>query len=189
MTRRNSGIVPVREPNGRLSRASQEDVAAVSPGVVKRLRDAALRGAADAEWGTELGRLFLTGTLPAELYEAGKRWGRLVTAYHKAIGASPPYAKPQTFERYESSADPDDGSAEGQKRLQHDRAIIEDMREAHAVLIGAGLLAERAVRAVCEANESAVGAVGSAALDRGLYWLASHWQLTQASRKPNVRSA
>jgi hypothetical protein len=41
-----------REPNGRVQ-CQEPDI---SPGEVRRLRDAALRGLRDAEWASELGR-------------------------------------------------------------------------------------------------------------------------------------
>lgn len=179
-------LVPVREPNGRLSRASEDAVGAISPVAVKRLRDAALRGMADAEWGTEAGRLYLDGKINGPSFEAAKRWNRLVAAYHRAIGATQPYPKAMSFKRSEPSHEPSEESDAGKKQIKRDKQIIDDMREAHAVLLlGAGKIAEHAVRAVCEENETTVGTTGLDGLQRGLGWLAQHWGLTE-SRK-NVR--
>jgi hypothetical protein len=182
---RKNKIVPVREPNGRLSRASEDAVKAVSPVAIRRLRDAAIRGMADAEWGTEIGRLYLEGKLNEASYEAGKRWNRLVAAYHKAIGATPPYPKAIAFKRAEPSHEPHEDSDAGKKQIARDKDIIADMREAHAVLLGAGKIAEYAVRSTCEENEAPVGSIGLDGLQRGLAWLAQHWGLTE--QRKNVR--
>ena len=152
----------------------------VAPAELVRLRDAVARGLRDPMWGTELGRLFLEGKLTAEEYEAGRRWGRLVTAYHKAAGIRAPYAKAMPIYRVEPSVEPDSESEEGQRRTRRDQDIIVDMQEAHAVLAsGAGILAERAVRSLCEANELPIGVVGLDSLRHGLRWLGHHWHLTK----------
>ena len=48
-------LTPIREPSGRLSRATEQEIDAVAPAIVRRLRDAAARGerteAADAYLG------------------------------------------------------------------------------------------------------------------------------------------
>jgi hypothetical protein len=183
-----SMLVPVREPNGRLQRPTADAIEAVSPAVVKRLRDAAVLGMRDAEWGTELGRLFLMGEIAGPDFTAGKRWGNLVVAYHLAIGAKPPYPKAMSFERRNPSPEPDAESDKAKQKLKTEIAIIDDMREAHAVLIGAGMLAERAVRAICEQNDASVGIFGIANLQRGLAWLALHWGLSQQSKKHGEKS-
>lgn len=182
--RKGSGMTIVREPSGRLSRAVDAALAVAAPGEIKRLRDAALRGMADEEWGTELGRLFLTGKIDAVQYATGKKWGRLIVEYHRAIGCPPPYPKSGYFlDQMDKGAEPDPDSEEGKKRAKKARQVIDAMMEAHAVLFGAGKLAEYAVRAVCEANEAAVGEVGMNALSRGLDWLAEHWGLTSTTKR------
>ena len=180
------GLVPVREPTGRLSRASQAAVDAISPNEARRLRDAALIGLRAPEWATEIGRLYLEGKINHICFEAGKRWGRLVVAYHRAMGAKPPYPRSMTFDRVDPSPEPDADSPEGKRQAQNARAIIADMREAHAVLFGAGMLAERAVRNVCETNEIPVGVMGLANLRRGLEWLAEYWQLTKPLKREHT---
>lgn len=177
------GLTPVREPSGRLSRASAAAVDAVSPAEAKRLMVAALAGVQAQEWGTEIGRLFLAAKVDQYEFEAGKRWGRLVVAYHQSIGARPPYPKAMIFNRVDPSPEPDPDSEAGKRRTKDAKNIIADMREAHGVLIGAGKLAEHAVRSVCESNESPVGVVGLENLQKGLNWLASHWGLVPQTRK------
>jgi hypothetical protein len=186
--KKKSVLVPVREPNGRLRRPTAQAINAVSPAVLKRMRDAALIGLRDQEWGTELGRLFLQDEIEPYEYAAGKRWGSLVEAYHRATGA-PPF-KSMTFDRKPRSAEVDPESEEGEKQADVDRAIVEDMTEAHAVLMSAGMRAERAVRAICEERETSVGVVGLDNLRNGLRWLADHWELTQkAKQSTSVRRA
>lgn len=180
------GLLVVREPSGRLSRASMAAVDAVSPAEAARLRQAAAAGMRGPEWATEIGRLFLDGKIDAQLFEAGKRWGRLVEQYRKAIGAPKPYPRGQAFMRAEPSHESPDPLPDTQagrdalERLVKARDdIIRDMRTAHGALMGAGMLAERAVRSTCEENEVPVGTLGHIALKDGLEWLALHWGITQ----------
>lgn len=191
MAKKKSILVPVREPNGRLQRATAAAIGAASPAEMRRAREAALTGMRDPEWATELGRLFLADEIDGAEYEAGKRWGRLVVAYHRSIGAKPPYPKGMSFDRRDPSPEPDPDSDAGKRTAADARAIVEDMREAHAVLIGAGMLAEKAVRSICEANEVSIGIIGIDNLRRGLDWLAKHWGLTTEPKQRirHVRSA
>src|ERR1019366_6884657 len=180
-----SAIIPVREPNGRLQRSTVEAIDAVSPTEIRRMREAAVLGLRDGEWGTELGRLYLLGDVDGPQYGAGKRWQKLVAGYHQAIGAKP-HPKSMSFERRDGSLEPDPESEKGKRQTAIDRALVADMREAHAVLIGAGMLAERAVRAVCEENDASVGIFGINNLCRGLAWLSLYWGLTQQPKQSNV---
>lgn len=183
--RKGTTVVMVREPSGRLSRSTEHAIDAVAPAVAKRLRDAAARGVADQEWGTELGRLFLDGKISPPEYEAGKRWGRLVSLWERAIGAPRPYpgegpiAFLGTVRSRSDGEDPPVGTPEGTRLLKDRRRVMAEMQEAHAVLSGAGMLAEAAVRTTCEVNEMPVGALGLESLKRGLAWLARHWGLTK----------
>jgi hypothetical protein len=186
---RAKGLLIVREPNGRLSRSSINAVDAVSPAEAVRLRNAAIAGMRAPEWATEIGRLFLEGKVTAAEFEAGKRWGRLVGKYQRAVGAPRPWPKGQAFDRSTPSSGDDEPTPDteaGRKALEAlataRRDIIDDMRIAHAVLVGAGMLSERAVRSTCEANEVPVGAMGLGSLKEGLNWLALHWGLTQPNR-------
>lgn len=186
MSKRKGKIMPhVREPSGRLSRSTSDAIEAVAPAAMKRLRDAAARGMADPEWGSELGRLFLDAKITAPEYEAGKRWGRLVRLWHRATGAPPPYpgegpvAFLGTVRSRDEGDDPPVDSPEGKKLRGDRRRVIEDMQNAHAALMGAGRFAEVAVRATCEENEMPVGLFGLNNLRNGLRWLASFWGLTK----------
>jgi hypothetical protein len=175
-------IVPVREPNGRLSRATSHEIDAKSPAEIRRLRDAALAGMRDPEWATEIGRLFLDGRLAAALFEAGKHWARLAVACRAAIAAPREFPRVSVFVEKAGGHDPDPDSDEGRKQAERDRLIVAEFMEAHAVLKGAGALAESVVRNVCEDNKALVGHGQMVALNAGLSWLAQHWGLT-APRK------
>jgi hypothetical protein len=180
-------LVPVREPNGRLSRATSHEIDAKSPAEIRRLRDAAVAGMRDPEWGTEIGRLFLDGRLDAALFEAGKRWARLAVACRAAIAAPRQLPGASAFVEKSGGHDADPDSDEGRKRAARDRQIVAEFMEAHAVLKGAGALSESVVRNVCEDNKAIGGHGQMLALTSGLSWLAQHWGWTGARkhvRKP-----
>ncbi|WP_143062067.1 hypothetical protein [Faunimonas pinastri] len=176
MAKKKLKIVPVREANGRLSRASRLVTEACTPGQAKRLRDAALLGMAAPEWATEIGRLFLARRLTPEQYEAGKRWGRLASATRKALAAPKPVAKAASLFGGGSIREPDPDSDEGLELAKSERKILADMDAAKAAL-GEGAPAA-AVRACCEENEVPVGSLGIHNLLAGLDALAEHWGLT-----------
>jgi hypothetical protein len=151
---RKNVLVESREPNGRKTRSGEREC---SPTHVRRLRDAALAGLRDPEWGTHAGRLFLDGTLTAEEYAAAKWWRELAAKYRAAICSPPPQPKALNMEagRGSSSVDPD--SEAGQIEAGEHRITVKLFDAAHAALIAAGMLAERAVRQLCEHDESPVG--------------------------------
>jgi hypothetical protein len=170
-------IVPVREPNGRMLRSVETEIDARSPAEARRLRDAACRGMARPEWGTELGRLFLAGKIGPKLYETGKRWAGLVEAYRRATGAPPPAPSVTAFIPANGSQPADPDSEEGSIQAARDQRIVKVTEEALAVLRIAGVEKERAVRLVCERGEALVGEQGMRNFILGLGWLAQHWGL------------
>jgi hypothetical protein len=180
--RKTKSILPIREPSGRLSRSAPGVTKACSPAEVRRLRDAALAGMQASAWGTELGRLFLTGKIGAEAFEAGKWWSEMAAKYVEAIAAPAP--DPRSIEPVQRGhshpVDPD--SALGREQAERDARTVAAMREAAALLAGAGTLVEATVRAVCERDEAPVGERGMRALDRGLVLLAAHIGLTNRRR-------
>jgi hypothetical protein len=179
-------LIQVREPNGRLSRSTAEAVEACAPAEVRRLRDAAIRGMRDQEWGTHLGRLFLEGKIPGALYEAGRRWSRLAALATAAIRApKAPGASAFIPRANGEEADPD--SHEGRKIAARELETCVEFAEAHGALWGGGELAVRAVRDVCESDRPPVGHEQLRNLRVGLEWLALHWGLTQPLK--NVRRA
>jgi hypothetical protein len=137
-----------REPSGRRARAGIEPE--LAPTQIKRLRDAALAGLQSEEWGSELGRLLLTGRIGPDLYAAGRRWAECTMRYGAALGAPPPHPPPAPLERANSAAPPDPASEAGARLAARERAAVQTWREAHAVLRDGGTLAERMVRSVCD---------------------------------------
>src|SRR3990167_3899985 len=163
-------LVLVREPNGRPSRAGYDREYA--PTQIKRLRDAAMIGLRDSEWGTELGRLFLERVITAEMYAAGKWRREMAREYHIAIGAPQPDPKPVSYQRGISGTLPDPDSEAGKERTRRDIAAIAVFQEAHAALLGAGKVAEMAVRRLCEQDQGPVGIFELQYVRRGLLWIA-----------------
>jgi hypothetical protein len=164
-----------REPNGRRSRVVTRSAPQFAPTEVKRLRDAALAGMQNPEWGSELGRLLLAGRLEAELYAAGQHWAECATRYRQALDAPRPNPPSARFEPKNPAAAMDPASAAGQKQTAREVAAIEALREAHAALRTVGVLAERVVRRVCEHDEAVCGTGEFVALRRGLLALALFW--------------
>jgi hypothetical protein len=179
--------VEEREPNGRRSRSGQPKE--YPPAQVKRLRDAAMAGLRDPEWGTNAGRLFLDGTLSPECYAAAKWWREAASRYRQAICA--PSADPRAISleagRGSSAADPD--SPAGKDEARRHKGAIEIFDKAHKVLLSAGKLAERAVRRLCENDESPVGEEERKHAISGLLALATHRGLTSGGKsgKNHVR--
>jgi len=176
-------ISPLREPNGR----AQRDPAPPSPTQVRRLRDAALRDVRHAEWGTELGRLFLAGDhdgINSEMYAAGIRWTKDAARWRASLGVFP--VRSAALERgHAHPIDPD--SPEGQEQAERDRRALERFLEAHAVLVAAGSGAERAVVALCEKDESPTF-VDRLCARAGLRALAQHYGLISSENRPNCHS-
>jgi hypothetical protein len=184
---RKQRLVLVREPNGRVSRTLNERE--FPPAQVKRLRDAAMAGLRDPEWGTELGRLYLEGTLTAEMYAAGKWWRETASRYRGAICAPAPDPKALVLEIGCGSFRPDPDSDAGRELVKRDCTATLIFLEAHGALLGAGMIAERTVRRLCEEDQAPVGEEERLAARNGLLWVAKHRGLTPdaKSRQGYVR--
>lgn len=171
-----------REPNGRRQRERE-----TAPTQVKRLRDAALLGMKDPEWGTELGRLFLNNAITPAMYAAGKRWREQVAIYHSAIGVFPVRTAGVEIGRGGSPVDPD--SPDGRKIAQREADGAERFFAAHAALMATDAMSERAVRNICEHNIMVEGFDELMKLRKGLLALVAHWDLTNGGKSPqNVKS-
>lgn len=177
-------LVQVREPSGRPSRT--EELREHAPTSIKRLRDAAIAGMADPEWGTALGQLFLAQKIDGAMYTAGKRWGERAQQFYSSIGA-PPIPRAIDLDGRSFSHPPDPDSPEGARQSIRDTNARTEFMAAHAVLIGAGKLAEANVRALCEDDEMPVGIEGMIAVKSGLRWLAQFWGLTNHVKNRNGR--
>lgn len=176
------GLRP-RTPTGALSRAGRERE--LPPTQVKRLRDAALAGLRDPEWGTELGRLYLAGTISASMYAAGKDWREKAARYIKTLDHFPVRTLPMDGRGGSAPADPD--SEAGAAQARREAGAMERFFEAHHVLLSSGRLAERAVRHLCERDQGPCGMAELIALRNGLSALADHREAQ--SRRKRTRNA
>lgn len=185
MPKRKNRLVTVREPNGRISRAGRETE--YPPTQVKRLRDAAVAGMRDPQWGTQLGRLFLAGSISPEMYAAGRWWSEMAIRYQAALGSPLPFPKAISLDigRGNQSADPD--SDAGRKEADRHRRAVATFHEAHAVLMGAGLAAERIIRRLCEDDVAPCGLGELMNARRGLLWVAEFRGLTRDNKSRHVR--
>jgi hypothetical protein len=166
----------IREPNGKPSRAGRERE--YPPAQVKRLREAALSGLRDPEWGTELGRLLLNGVITDAMYAAGKRWAELAARYKNVLGIFP--IKSSSAEGGSWGHQPDPDSPRGQEIAKADRNSMEAYFEAEAALVmhmGPGVLPM--VRSVCEEGQIPGGYYEVLNLRIGLLKLVTHWGLTK----------
>jgi hypothetical protein len=167
-----------REPNGRVQRQEPD----ISPGEVRRLRDAALRGLRDAEWGSEMGRLYLEGKLNHAQFAAGKWWGRLAARYADAIGAKP-HPKPIALERGSAGHQCDPDSERGLKMSKIQKRDIQRYLDAYTILQKCGSVAVKAVRNLCEYDQSPSGHHDFTALVAGLKALAREHEALVKQRR------
>ena len=173
-----------REPNGRVQRepnAQRDQHRLTATSEVKRLRDAALLGMRDPLWGTEIGRLYLTGKITAAAFAAGTRWAEQAVQYSQALCSPSPDPRAVSFDRSGGdSLDPDsyDGRREARR---HERAVASFI-DAHVALKSIGGASEAAVRHVCERDQMLSGHENLMALIRGLAALAGYWGLSEDRR-------
>lgn len=172
-------LIVSREPNGRPQRVKES-----APAEVKRLRDSALREVRHAEWGTELGRLYLSDKITEAMYAAGKWWAEQAKKFQAAIGAFPVRSAALEPGRGGTQADPD--SPEGQKIAKREANQAEIFFDAHAVLVQTGC--ESVVRRVCEENESPCGLNELLSVKRGLSVLADHRGLTNGKKSAVIQA-
>lgn len=163
-----------REGNGRQQRGERPS----APTEVRRLRDAALCGMRDPEWGSELGRLYLQQQITAEMYAAGKKWCEDAAEWRGSIGIFPIKSTSIDSRR---SCPPDPDSERGQYQVRRDQDAAERFFEAHSVLVL--FSAEAIVSKVCEDNQSLAGFAELQAFRRGLQKLADHYGLAYRPRR------
>jgi hypothetical protein len=156
-----------REPNGRVQRREPD----ISPGEVRRLRDAALRGLRDAEWASELGRYYLEGKLTHAQFAAGKWWGHLAARYADAIGAKP-HPKPIALQRGSAGHQCDPASEMGQSLAQTHERDVRSFMAVYGALQKCGPIAVKVVRDLCEYDRSPSGHYDFTVLVAGLNVLA-----------------
>lgn len=173
--RRKNRLVTAREPNGRIQREPE-----LAASEIRRVRDMAVRDARQAEWGAELGRLYLENAITGAMYSAGKRWREQAAEYRRAIGLFP--IKSASLERGSHSHAIDPDSEEGQKQAQRESNGAERFFAAHAALTSAGVLAESVVSRVCEEDGMLCGWVDHQSLRKGLDALVYHYNLTRTEK-------
>lgn len=169
-----------RHPCGKIVQALQDS--GYSPAVARRLIDNAARGAADAVFGTPLGRLHLEGKINATQFAAGKKWDQVNADYREAM-QSPnpnPSATPMGASRSEP---PDVDSERGQRIARRHKSAVQAFEHAHAVLIAGGMLTEVAVRSLCEDDGKNLSSHLMLLRARdGLTALANFWRLNQPTK-------
>ena len=178
--RRKVRISPSRSASGRLSRAGEHPEFA--PTLVRRLRDAALAGVRDQEWGSELGRLYLFNHIEPAQYAAGRKWSEMARNYQIALNAPRSDPRPASFQRLGHGHDADPDSETGRQMIRRQKDTVEKTQAALRALRRAGALAESVTRNVCEHDRCVSGTVEMNALTRGLSELASHLGLTTKPR-------
>ena len=175
----------VRTASGRASEAGRERE--VPPAQVRRLRDAALSGLRDPEWGTELGRLYLSDQITDAMYAAGKQWAEWAAKYRNAIGVFPIRCSSGELRGNSHPVDPE--SERGQEIAKREAKHAEDFFKADAVLMQADRGVSTAVRRLCEDNETPGGFAELARVRTGLMHLVSHWNLTGTEKRDSRRNA
>lgn len=179
MTRRKT--MAQREPNGRVQR-----VAEFSVSETRRLRNAAMVGLRDAVWGTELGRLHLTGRINTAQFAAGRKWAECATVYYQALNGPAPDPKAIAYEIVKGEAiDPD--SREGRKEARRHERAVASMIDARAAVKSTPGASERILRHICERNEMVVGHHEVMSLACALDSLASFWGLTDSRKSLSDR--
>jgi hypothetical protein len=177
MASRRKSLAP-RHPGGKLVQSEPD----ISPGEVRRLRDAALRGLRDAEWASELGRYYLEGKLNHAQFAAGKWWTMLAARYADAIGAKP-HPKPIALERGSASHQCDPGSERGLEIAQTHERDVRRFLAAYEALQKCGTIAVKAVRDLCEYDQSPGGHHDFTRLIEGLNVLAREHEALTNQRK------
>lgn len=155
-----------------------------APSAIRRLRDAALAGMADARWGAEIGRLYLAGRLNSEQYGAGCRWADLASRHSAAIGSRAGMASSSDFNRsHGTPADPDSeaGELEARRHLKD----MERYQKALTVIARHGSDVTQAIRRLCEEDVHLTTPEFVHALF-GLNELVGHFGLTSSSKSARV---
>lgn len=171
----------VREPNGQARRRPYEQLP--PPGEVKRLMDAALAGMRPPEWGTMLGRLYLSGKITSVQFVAGKRWAELATDYSQACQS--PRAPRSAKLDPDGGTPPDPDSAKGRREARRHARMVDGYLDGSKLLARTGIAVARVVRDVCELGLAPAGIGEVEALRIGLQALAASW--SNAPRSPARR--
>ena len=125
-----------RYPNGMVKPEE-----APSPCATKRLIMASLAGMADPQWGTVIGRYFLSGYLDPNQYEAAKRYGAICEAYAIMLqGPRPPKTSTGEMGTLSSQVDPD--TELGQAEADYHKRTKERYDQVKTILMAYGTVVE-----------------------------------------------
>lgn len=148
-----------------------------SPAAIRRLRDAALMGMADPQWGTVAGLFFLNKLIDEVEYEAAKRFGDLHAQYISVIGGPRP-PKTSTGERPARSAQIDVDTELGEAEAKRHVAILTSYNEVHLALKMIDPATEADLIRFCSVpGESPAGHAAMLRLKDGLKSIASIWKV------------
>jgi hypothetical protein len=104
----------------------------ISPIIAKRLMMAAAAKMTDSEWGTVVGRYFLTGQISSAQYEAAKKFGALSESYDKMMQGPKPPAQ-VTGERI-ISAQIDPFSEAGEAEVERHKTVADSLDKLRGVI-------------------------------------------------------
>ncbi len=173
-----------RKPGKRYASGDLVREVAPAPSAIRRLRDAALAGMADARWGAEIGRLYLAGKLNSDQYGAGCRWADLASRHSAAIGSRRGLTSSSDFNRSQGTpVDPDSEAGELERRRH--LKDLERYQKALAVIARHGVTVTQAIRRLCEEDLHLTTPEFGHALF-GLNELVGHFGLTASSKSAKV---
>ncbi len=150
-----------------------------SPAAIRRLRDAALMGMADPQWGSVAGIYYLSKKIDEIEYEAAKRFGDLHAQYIAVIGGPRP-PKTSTGERSAKSAQIDVDTELGEAEALRHVAIMTRYNDAHGALLMVSPAVEADLIRFCSIpGETPSGYAATLRVRDGLRALAALWKVKQ----------
>lgn len=164
-----------RTPSGAISRARALIFKETDPTHLVRLRDAAVQSVANPLFGSELGRLHMSGIINAIQLSAGQKWTRIFQLYQRIIGAK--QIHPQSLQLGAASHDPDPESEGGKKQTDLEMVIRAEYDGAIKA-IGHGSEREKVLRHL--ADDQAIPYFERQHAICGLNRLADFYRLTNA---------
>lgn len=148
-----------------------------SPSQIRRLRDAALAGMADPQWGSMAGIFYLSRKIDEIEYETAKRFGDLHSQYINVIGGPRP-PRSSSVERASPVSSIDVDTELGEEEAQRHIVILNKYNDAHTVLHKIGPSAEADIIRFCSIpGESPAGYEAMIRVVMGLRELSVLWKI------------